>query len=288
MGSTHQKIDGAVRDLSQAKFLVRLPMGYSPRTLAGVLVWIDAIDEELPTIYPSLFPAADELGLIIVAATKTGNKVPRGDRYQYALDGLATVAQRCMIDPTRVYVSGESGGGKISTHLWACLPEIVRGAVPIVGLATYTSVPAGPGKVWPQDFIKPNRATMKRVLPHRCAAVTGDRDFNHEPIVQTAKVLTRDGLQVRVFDFPGLSHEVPNAEQFSGAIRWVDEEPREVRTSEKTRGEELLAAYRSLHGGKDVTTDAQRSALVEITRAGPWTPSAWEAAGLLGASAAAK
>lgn len=284
MGSTHQKIDGAVRDLAKTTLLVRLPKGYSPQTPAGVLVWVDAIQQELPTLYPSLFAAADELGLVVVAATRTGNDIPRGDRYQLALDGLATVARRCMVDSTRVYVSGESGGGKISTHLWACMPEIFQGAVPIVGLATYTSVPAGPGKVWPQDFIKPNAAAMKRVLAHRCAAVTGDQDFNHEPILQTAKVLVRDGLPVRVFDYAGLAHEVPNAEQFGEALRWVDEGPRAAHQEADTKAAELMTAYRDRWGDDAVNSDEQRAALVEVTRAGPWSLAAWEAARKLGAT----
>lgn len=281
MGSTHPKIDGAARELAKSKFLVRLPRAYSPRTPAGVLVWVDAIDEELPTIYPALFSAADEIGLIIVAATKTGNNVPRGDRYQYALDGLATVAQRCMIDPTRLYVSGESGGGKISTHLWACFPEIFKGTVPIVGLATYASVPAGPGKVWPQDFVKPTAATLRLVLPHRCAAVTGDKDFNHTPILETAKVLARDKLQVRVFDYPGLAHEIPSAEQFAQALRWVDEPARAATNARSKKGTELLADYRARFADQLISTDEQREALVAITREAPWNAEAWQAADLL-------
>lgn len=280
MGSTHPNIDGSARDLATTTILVRLPKAFAPRTPAGVLVWIDAVDH-LPTLYPALFPVADELGLIIVGASKTGNNVPRGDRYQLALDALATIAQRCMIDPTRLYVSGESGGGKISTHLWACFPEIFTGAVPIVGLATYTSVPAGPGKVWPQDFVKPNAATLKLVLPHRCAAVTGDQDFNHTPILETAKVLARDKLNVRVFDYPGLAHTIPNAEQFAEATRWIDEMARDAAGVRVKKGSELLAAYRARFADQPISTDEQRDALIAITREAPWTPEAWQAVDLL-------
>jgi hypothetical protein len=210
-----------------------------------------------------------------VAAVNTGNSVHRSNRYQLVFDGLATVCERYLVDRRRVYVAGVSGGGKISTHLWACFPDVFTGSVPIVGLATYTSVPAGPGKVWPQDFGKPTPKLFRQIGGHRLGAMTGDEDFNQKPISETAKVLVRDGLEVRVFDYPGMGHTLPTAERFTEAIKWVDEPYTALRDAEEKAAS---GAFSKVEG---LTGMVREEALAEVTRAGPWTDAAWKAATML-------
>ncbi|CAG0958651.1 hypothetical protein PHYC_00606 [Phycisphaerales bacterium] len=273
-------IAGANRDIHSEPFRIRLPKDYDPHDLRGLVVWIDAGSKG--DLHAPLHAACDQLGFILVGAVTTGNDRPTADRFQLALDAVDTVRARYLIDNRRVYVSGISGGGKISTHLWACYPDVFTGAVPIVGLASYTDVPAGPGQVWKGDFQKPrDRERLTLLKQHRCAAVTGDKDFNHRPILETAKVMTKDGLPVRVFDYPGMAHTLPKPADFTEALKWVDEPAGTLRDKELA---DAKAAWDKLHAPDAPApgTPDRTAALAEITRVGPWSPQAWRALEELG------
>lgn len=273
------KVPGAERVLADETLYVRLPAGHRATLAAGVLVWVHPVERgPLPKV---LFDAADELGLIVVGAEVTGNDRPRADRYQLALDGVATVCERYLVDRRRVYISGFSGGGKISTHLWLWFPEVFQGVVPVGALATYEGVPAGPGMVWPMDFAKPAGLMMNQAKGKRCGVMTGPPDFNYQPIVNGIKVIRGDGLNVRLFEYADMAHELPRSERFLEVMRWVDEPYREVRAGEEKAAREALENVRRDGGLKPGSTEWKR-ALVGVTEVGPWTEAAWEAVEMLG------
>jgi predicted esterase len=269
-GGRRAEVAPAVRELARESFRLRLPRKYDGALAAGVLIWVDARPEaDLPQ---ELFAAADEGQFILACPRNAPNQRPVADRYQVALDALACVERSFLIDPRRVYVSGFSGGGQISTHLWACMPDVFTGAVPTVALASYQNVIVGPGKMWQGTIGKPTPGLLKQVGGHRCAAVTGNADFNHDIILEVAKLWTADGLAMRVFDYPGLGHEVPSADQMREAIAWVDEPYEAVRAAEVARASAILAG-----AGR---ADVER--LIEATRVAPWSEPAWRACELLG------
>ena len=109
------------RVLDEELMYVRLPRGYSAKRPAGLLIWINAgIDGHIPDVF---FPALDELGMVGVGIRKVENERPVADRYQLAFDAFATASKRFHIDPRRVYLTGISGGGRISSILAACFPD---------------------------------------------------------------------------------------------------------------------------------------------------------------------
>ena len=269
---------GAARDLSASEFLVRLPRDWKPTEACGILVWVEAAEES--TLGRPMGPAADELRLIVVGARKTGNQVLIPERFQFALDAVQTVRERFLCDPSRTFISGISGGGKIASQMWTCFPDIFTGAVPIVGLDGYEPVPAGAGKLYVPHFAKPAAEFMKALRPLRLAAMTGDQDFNFGEIHAFARVYVRDGLDVRVIDIKGLGHEFPPAADFTGAVRWVDE-PRSLKAQPRlAKAEELLANAATLTGSE------RAAALEEAARAAPWTAAGWKAVALLRAAPA--
>jgi poly(3-hydroxybutyrate) depolymerase len=217
----------------------------------------------------------------MVAAANTGNGVHRAIRYQLALDGLATVSERYLVDPRRVYAVGISGGGQISTHLWLCMPDLFTGAVPIVALASYENIPADMGKVWEATIAKPTPKQFNMAKAHRCAVMTGGKDFNEKIVHDAAKLLVRDGFKVQVYDYPDMGHEAPRAERFTEALKWVDEPYRALREKETKAAEDALARVAA---NTSWTGEARKAALVEVMKLGPWTPAAWKAAEMLGVS----
>lgn len=242
--------------------------------LPGLLVWIDAAPRaRLPE---QLLPACDELNLILVAPLRCGNDRPTADRQQLALDAVASVRRRWFIDPERVYVSGISGGGKISTHLWAGCTDVFRGAVPVVGLANYKTIMLPNNLASPPDYMLPTDAARLAALrQHRCAVMTGPPDFNYEPILSTARQMTADGLPVRVFEYPDMAHELPAATRFADALRWVDEPARQRRTQAAAKARQMIEALdRSL----PPTREQLHARLHAVIAQAPFSPAAWEAA----------
>jgi poly(3-hydroxybutyrate) depolymerase len=203
------------------------------------------------------------------------------ERMQLALDAAATAVSRYHVDPLRIYATGMSGGGRVSSMLWGTFPEVFRGAVPIVGINTYQNIPAGGGRAWRAGFSKPTGERWAMLRGHRLAAITGSRDGNQAHTLAAISLMKADGLAVKEYDYPDLAHEYPSPERFLAALRWVDEPARDRRASESAAAAALLETFKKSDTGR-LDPRARRRALVEVTAAGPWSDAAWEAAELLG------
>jgi dienelactone hydrolase len=273
------RYEPATRALERERFLVRLPRGYDPRTPAGLLLFIDPSPVGEPP--PPLHHAADEMGFILAGVVNTGNDRAPADRLQLALDLAATVSARYHVDQRRIYATGLSGGGRISTMLWAGFPEVVRGAVPIAGLACYQPIPIG-GHAYRADFLRPAGGRWLLVKEHRLAAITGSKDYAQGAILAAAQIMAAEGLSVKVLDFADQGHTYPTAQRFAEALLWVDEPYRKRRTEAEARAAALLEQFEREAAGGRLTDAARRRALVNVTAEGPWTPAAWEACELLG------
>ena len=263
------------RVLAQETMFVRLPRGYTPAHPAGVLVWINAArDGSVPALFSDVL---DELGLIAVGIQDVGNDREVADRYQLALDAAWTASRRFHIDPRRVYLSGISGGGHVVSMLQACFPDVFTGAVPIIGLKAYFNVPVGNGRFVRAGYERPEAKLWALTRQRRLAPITGDTDPNGVTIRQAAPRMAADGIPIRVFDYKGLGHRMPSADQFAEALRWVDAPYRAEREKEETAARDAMDAYKKKFGAATPENDRQRAELIRITQLGPWTAAAWEA-----------
>lgn len=216
------KYVAATRVLSKEKFWARLPPGYSVAKPAALVVWVDASPIGRPP--RDLFEGLDQCGAVCIGAAESGNARPVTERLQLAMDAVNTAKRRWNIDPARVYVSGISGGGKMAGVLLMLAPEVFTGAVSIVGLSFYESIPTGkPRETWPAELNKPSGARWDLLLKRRLAVVTGGQDFNHAPILAGVKIFRRDKLDVRLFDVATMGHELPTPAAFAEQLGWVDE-----------------------------------------------------------------
>jgi predicted esterase len=201
-------LEAADRVLENEKLWCRLPRGYDPKTPAGLLIWIDPSSSGRT---PPMFQGAlDELGLVFVGAADAGNNRLVTNREQLAFDGLATVSRRYHIDPRRVYLTGVSGGGRVSSMMLGGFPDVFTGAVPIVGLACYEPVPNGMGQFWPRAYVKPGSELFKQFCSRRMGAITGTRDFNEVEMQHATNIMRRDGVNVRLYDYDHMGHEMPH------------------------------------------------------------------------------
>lgn len=274
-------VEPLTRTLEGHAFSVRYPPNYDPRTPAGVLVWVSP--GETMGFPASMTPAADELGLVMVAMRDAGNTVPTLDRFQLIMDALHNARIHAHIDPNRVYVTGMSGGGRMSSMCWGVLPDVFTGAIPIVGMNTQHAVPAPGGKRWAGQFAEPNGTMLARLRTHRIAAITGTEDFNDLETRRRTEALTTRGFESKVFSVEGMGHELPPAETFAEALRWIDE-PRsaEVALQSQAANEAYNAWRLSRDDDTEPLTPEDIAALLDVCRLGPWSPAAWKAAERLG------
>lgn len=218
----HFRYEPSKAVLQQETLWARLPRGYDPSKTWGLVVWIDASPSGKPPA--PMERALDEQGMVCIGVAASGNDRQPVERLQLALDALNTAKRRWRIDPARVHVAGISGGGKMASMTLMCFPEEFRGALCFVGLATYEDLPTGEGNQrWPGLLAKPSGKRWQKLGTRRIAAVTGNADFNHAPIVATVKQLHRDKLNVKLFDIDGMSHTFPSPEAISEQLRWLDD-----------------------------------------------------------------
>lgn len=273
----HANYPERTRDLAQETVHIRVPKPFDPSRPAGILLWVSpAPDARFPPLFE---PALDALNLIAVSAENAGNERHLGDRLQLCLDAVESARRRYLIDDTRVYVTGLSGGGRCTTMLQCCLPDLFTGAVPIVGMDTYHNAPTGNGAThWPARFGKPPLPTFRLLKQRRVRGITGAQDFNEHEMAVRTKLLKSDGLDILLDDYPDMGHALPTADRFQTALAWVDEPQAAARDAAVKQAADLLA---KVPPGAP-TDPAVRSALIDVVRAAPWSDPAWTAAERLG------
>lgn len=279
-GGGKPAVPAADRVLEKEQFQARVPRGYDPRRPAGLLVWIDPM--MTGTIPPALNATLDDLGLIAVTAANAGNLREIGNRAQLVFDAVATASQRYHIDPRRVYIAGMSGGGRVASILQGSFPDVFAGCVPIVGLGCFQPVPTGTGRYWAASYNKPKGPIFELLRSRRIAPMTGQKDMNQIEIQHAAEILERDGLKVKLLDYPDMAHELPRPERFSEALGWVDAPYRTARQEDEEAAAKSLETYKSRHGEKPPPDEAARRMLVKVAETAPWSEPAWRAAEVLG------
>jgi dienelactone hydrolase len=259
---------------------VRLPAGYDPRTPAGLLIWSSPSPRgSIPRVFGN---ALDELNLVCIGSDNTGNDRDVPDKFQMVFDAVATARQRCHIDDRRIYITGMSGGGKVTSILAMCFPDVFSGAIPIVGFGCYSTLDDSWAEHRNAYFAEPRGRLLQLARTHRMALVSGPPDFNYAEMTARAARLEADGFRnIRFFSYPDMAHVMPTPERFAEAMRWVDEPWQQVRAQERTQAESLLAAYLNARQDPAPVSDEDRAMLALVTEVGPWTEAAWRAFELL-------
>jgi dienelactone hydrolase len=267
------------RVVGNETFHVRLPKGFDPDSLAGVLVHISPTPSgKIHECYES---ACDELGLIAIGVDNNGNQRDITDRLQNHLDSIETLAQHAAIDRERIYLTGMSGGGRCSSLLLLAFPDLFAGAVPIVGLDTYHNAPTGrEDQYWPRRLAKPAGRWIRMLKDRRIRSITGSADFNEPEMRIRTELLQQDGFQAQLDTIQGMGHAYPTAKHFKAALVWVDEPRRDAIEEARADAIETLADTKD----KYIDTPAVRRRLIEIMTSMPYTDLAWQAADRLGYS----
>ena len=177
----------------------------------GLLVFVSPIDSgALPGRWQELIASRN---LVWMGANDSGNKIDPERRIAFALLARVYAGKKLGIDTDRVYLTGFSGGGRVSSVLAPAYPHIFQGAIYLGGVNYWGS--ATPAQI---DLVRGNRFVF----------VTGTKDFNRRETRQVFKRYRKAGIeQIKLLDIPGMGHVLPSAEHMGDAIDFLDDKNQE-------------------------------------------------------------
>jgi len=203
----------AVDDIRRTStWSIFVPDDYSPDVPYGLMVYINSTGSG--KVNKQWEPILAKHRLIWVGPNKAGNETATSWRMALANEGVRQMLSRYNIDRDRIYISGRSGGGRVSSMQMLHQPDIYSGGFPIVGANPHRDLTMAKGflpgfKFSPASF---NLAKNKS----RFVFLTGEKDFNREQVQGVAKQYLQDGCRfVTYLEVPGMGHDaVP--------VEWVE------------------------------------------------------------------
>lgn len=212
-------------------FDLYLPRDFDPRKPSGLIVYVSpAENPDIPDRYQALW---DEHRLIVIGAYRSGNPEKVERRAGLALSANLALRQIYRIDPARVFASGMSGGGRMSTRLGFMAPQYFKGVLAHCGADFYKDYhvtqksaqkrPEAQGRYWP-GFTGNQHATPGAVVQARnqtrFVLLSGPEDTarNHE---DWEAALKADGFKVLLVMQPGLGHDFCSVESYRQGLEFV-------------------------------------------------------------------
>jgi poly(3-hydroxybutyrate) depolymerase len=183
-------------------FRLRIPNGAGT---CGVMVFVKPDDSG--AFRGEWAPLFDEHRLMWISADGFGNDKPSAQRVLVAMMAVKLAARSVEIDPSRVYIGGMSGGGRVASQTITRFPQRFSGALYIVGA----------------DFHLPEEPLRARVISRRYVFITGSRDFNHREMRRVFERYQRAGASAsKLLDLPRFGHEYPDAAALGDALDFLD------------------------------------------------------------------
>ena len=185
---------------------VTLPANHEAQSPQGLLVYISPQDSG--GIYEMWKPLLIEKNLIWISADKGGNDFTAQRRVLQALLAVQLAAKNYKLDKQRIYVTGFSGGGRVTSMIAPLYPEAFTGSI-FMGGANYW------GSRLPEKFsLMRNKSYV---------FINGENDFNLKESKKVSEKFKQAGLSnVEFFEVPGLGHMPPDTKWLGAAIDYLD------------------------------------------------------------------
>jgi len=203
---TLESLAEIVAEDSTIEWEIYVPENYSSANPAGIMVNISPLPSgSIPNRWK---PVLDKHNLIWIGANRSGNQVMTKRRMLFSALAPVYIQDHYAVNTDRIFVSGLSGGGRVSSLVAIEFAQLFKGAIYICG-------------------VNPPRQEQPALLDHvrknRFVFLTGSRDFNRD---ETKSVFTRYkelGVEnARLMIIPHMSHRNPDREEFEEAIRFLD------------------------------------------------------------------
>ncbi|MCM8536982.1 MAG: prolyl oligopeptidase family serine peptidase, partial [Lentisphaeraceae bacterium] len=204
---------------------VYVPENYNPSKPSGILSYISPGNGgKLPGKWKELM---DKHNLIWIAANNSGNFYQNDKKKPYynywrtllSLEGVTRIKAAYKIDSDRVFLSGFSGGGRVSSYLITERPEVYKGAIFICGCNTWSN--------------KLDRKILKEAAKGYYVHLTGTKDFNLPGTKSVHNFYKKNGFKdnSKLMIIDGLGHSTPDTADYDTAIQFLDT-PKELRKKE--------------------------------------------------------
>lgn len=195
--------------LADESYGVTVPASYKPGVPYGLLVFVHAgVSGDCEANFRGLL---EKHRLIWIGANKSGNDRNPPVRVGLALDAVHNMKKLYTIDPDRVYLSGYSGGGRVSSLLAPAYPEVFAGVMYLDGCNA-------PVAKLPPDL----QARVKSATGY--VFVTGDKDFNRAGTKETFDSYQKDHYARTLYlQVPGMGHDIPPADWLEKGLVFLDE-----------------------------------------------------------------
>ena len=209
--------------LKNELFFVHVPDTYNGRETFGILAFVAPGDA---AVLPEGWEAVlKEQRLIYLAPQKAGNTHPVSRRAGLTLAGILKLQEIYRIDPSRIYVTGVSGGGRVAVRLAFFHPEIISGALPIGGADFFEAVRkvhATQADEYGTVPVDPMLAVMTRIkVPF--ALITGDQDPRRGNLLDLYEGgFERRHFRAKLMDLPGVGHAPCDAATLRQALEFVE------------------------------------------------------------------
>ena len=196
------------------EFDVYVPENYDPSSPAGLLVYVSPIESgEIPVKWKEIF---DRRNLIWVSVNRSGNTTPRVRRIAEARLSVTFVRQNYEIDPKRVYISGMSGGGQISSVVASLYPRLFKGGIFLCGVDPWSERDADPWSENPPE-------NFDTIQENRYVFLSGTEDFKLAAIARAYRVYKRAGVESsKLIIIEDMGHELPDARNYERALAFLD------------------------------------------------------------------
>lgn len=193
--------------VEEIEWELHVPKNYNPKSPPGVIVYVSPQNRiNIPSGWTNV---TEENNLIWIAARMSGNNINVSKRISFAVMALSLIQLDYQIDPTRIYITGFSGGGRIASIVATEYPNIFKGAIYNSGV-----------NFWQQS----DPELLELIKSHRYVFVTGSDDFNLKDTRQVyAKYKKAGAKNIELNVIRGMGHENPKRRRFARAIEFLDD-----------------------------------------------------------------
>jgi predicted esterase len=247
-------------DSTKQRYQLFVPKNYTKDKAWPLVVFVSPGDG--PAGWGAWRKVCEEQDVLFCAPYGAGNSCPIGQRCRIVLDALDDVRAAYNIDPDRTYVSGFSGGARMSCTIGFCLPEYFGGIAPIGGTNPL-----------------PKLAYLKHRIRDRLAVahVAGDTDFNrkeHEDFMHPW--WQGIGITSKLWIVPKTGHALPPPDVIVQVYQWLESHLKQ------RQGDAINHPRLTVAGGEGPTPAQQAQRLLEAAETALQKPgTTWRGVALL-------